>query len=202
MKQLKKLHVQVLIGLACAVVLGLVAPATAISMKPLGQGFIALLKMMLAPIIFCTLVQGLAHVKDMRKLGRLGLKSLVYFEVVSTVAMIIGFVFVNVFEPGAGLHATNMVESADALKATAGAGQISAVNYLLGLIPHTLVDAFAKGDIVQVLIISILAGLALNVTVGADSILLRGIDEAQAVLFKMLAFIMKLAPVGNAVQLS
>lgn len=196
MKQLKKLHVQVLIGLACAVVLGLLAPATAIAMKPLGQGFIALLKMMLAPIIFCTLVQGLAHVKDMRKLGRLGLKSLVYFEVVSTVAMIIGFVFVNVFEPGAGLHATNMVESADALKATAGAGQISAVNYLLGLIPHTLVDAFAKGDIVQVLIISILAGLALNVSVGADSILLRGVDEAQAVLFKMLAFIMKLAPLG------
>ena len=196
MKQLKKLHVQVLIGLACAVVLGLLAPATAIAMKPLGQGFIALLKMMLAPIIFCTLVQGLAHVKDMRKLGRLGLKSLVYFEVVSTVAMIIGFVFVNVFEPGAGLHATNMVESADALKATAGAGQISAVNYLLGLIPHTLVDAFAKGDIVQVLIISILAGLALNVSVGADSTLLRGIDEAQAVLFKMLAFIMKLAPLG------
>ncbi|HKU06931.1 cation:dicarboxylate symporter family transporter [Massilia orientalis] len=196
MKQLKKLHVQVLIGLACAVVLGLLAPATAMAMKPLGQGFIALLKMMLAPIIFCTLVQGLAHVKDMRKLGRLGLKSLVYFEVVSTVAMIIGFVFVNVFEPGAGLHATNMVESADALKATAGAGQISAVNYLLGLIPHTLVDAFAKGDIVQVLIISILAGLALNVSVGADSTLLRGIDEAQAVLFKMLAFIMKLAPLG------
>ena len=196
MKQLKKLHVQVLIGLACAVVLGLLAPATAIAMKPLGQGFIALLKMMLAPIIFCTLVQGLAHVKDMRKLGRLGLKSLVYFEVVSTVAMIIGFVFVNVFEPGAGLHATNMVESADALKATAGAGQISAVNHLLGLIPHTLVDAFAKGDIVQVLIISILAGLALNVSVGADSTLLRGIDEAQAVLFKMLAFIMKLAPLG------
>ncbi|SDC64427.1 aerobic C4-dicarboxylate transport protein [Massilia sp. PDC64] len=196
MKQLKKLHVQVLIGLACAVVLGLAAPATAVSMKPLGQGFIALLKMMLAPIIFCTLVQGLAHVKDMRKLGRLGLKSLVYFEVVSTVAMVVGFVLVNVFQPGAGLHATNMTESADALKATSEAGQISAVNYLLGLIPHTLVDAFAKGDIVQVLIISILAGLALNVSVGADSVLLRGIDEAQIVLFRMLAFIMKLAPLG------
>ena len=170
MKQLKKLHVQVLIGLACAVVLGLVAPAATISMKPLGQGFIALLKMMLAPIIFCTLVQGLAHVKDMGELGRLGLKSLVYFEVVSTVAMIIGFVFVNVFELGAGRNATNMGESGDALRATGGAGQISAVNYLLGLIPHTLVDAFAKGDIVQVLIISILAGLALNVSVGADSV--------------------------------
>ena len=196
MKQLKKLHVQVLIGLACAVVLGLAAPQWAMAMKPLGQGFIALLKMMLAPIIFCTLVQGLAHVKDMRKLGRLGLKSLVYFEVVSTVAMVVGFVLVNVFQPGAGLHATNMAESAEALKATSGAGQISAATYLLSLIPHTLVDAFAKGDIVQVLIISILAGLALNMSVGEDSVILRGIDEAQAVLFRMLAFIMKLAPLG------
>jgi aerobic C4-dicarboxylate transport protein len=196
MKQLKKLHIQVLIGLACAVVLGLAVPQWAIAMKPLGQGFIALLKMMLAPIIFCTLVQGLAHVKDLRKLGRMGVKSLVYFEVVSTVAMVVGFVLVNVFEPGAGLHATNMAESTEALKATSNAGGISAVNYLLSLIPHTLVDAFAKGDIVQVLIISILAGIALNMSVGEDSVILRGIDEAQLVLFRMLAFIMKLAPLG------
>jgi aerobic C4-dicarboxylate transport protein len=196
MKQLKKLHIQVLIGLACAVVLGLAVPQWAIAMKPLGQGFIALLKMMLAPIIFCTLVQGLAHVKDLRKLGRMGVKSLVYFEVVSTVAMVVGFVLVNVFEPGAGLHATNMAESTEALKATSNAGGISAVNYLLSLIPHTLVDAFAKGDIVQVLIISILAGIALNMSVGEDSVILRGIDEAQLVMFRMLAFIMKLAPLG------
>ncbi|NIE60135.1 MULTISPECIES: cation:dicarboxylase symporter family transporter [unclassified Burkholderia] len=196
MKSLKKLHVQVLIGLACAIVLGLLAPKTAIAMKPFGQGFIALLKMMLAPIIFCTLVQGMAHVKDLRMLGRMGVKSLVYFEVVSTIAMVLGFVMVNVFPPGAGLHAANIAESAEALKTTSNAGEISAVSYLLSLIPHTLVDAFAKGDIVQVLIISILAGLALNVSVGADSVVLRGIDEAQKVLFRMLAFIMRLAPLG------
>lgn len=196
MKRLKQLHVQVLIGLACAIVLGLAKPDWAVAMKPLGIGFIALLKMMLAPIIFCTLVQGLAHVKDLRMLGRMGLKSLVYFEVVSTIAMILGFVMVNVFHPGSGLHATNISESQAALKATTSAGGISAVDYVLGLIPHTLVDAFAKGDIVQVLIISLLAGLALNISAGPDSILLRGIDEAQSVLFRMLAFIMRLAPLG------
>ena len=196
MNYLKKLHVQVLIGLACAVVLGLAAPQSAIAMKPLGQGFIALLKMMLAPIIFCTLVQGLAHVKDLRMLGRMGVKSLVYFEIVSTFAMVLGFAMVNLFQPGAGLHALNIAESAEALKTTSGAANISAVNYLLSLIPHTLVDAFAKGDIVQVLIISLLAGLALNMAVGTDSVILRGVDEAQNVLFRMLAFIMKLAPLG------
>lgn len=196
MKHLKKLYIQVLIGLACAVALGLISPGWAIAMKPIGQAFIALLKMMLAPIIFCTLVQGLAHVRDLRMLGRMGVKSLVYFEVVSTLAMLLGFVMVNVFQPGLGLHASNLAEAADAAKATASAGNISAVNYLLSLIPHTLVDAFAKGDIVQVLIISVLAGLALNLSVGPESVLLRGIDEATSVLFRMLGFIMKLAPLG------
>jgi aerobic C4-dicarboxylate transport protein len=196
MRHLKKLHIQVLIGLAAAVLLGIVAPEKAAAMKPLGQGFIALLKMMLAPIVFCTLVHGLAHVQDLRKLGRMGWKSLLYFEVVSTVAMVVGLVMVNLFQPGAGLHATNLLETADAAKATAAAGSISATSYLLGLIPHTMVDAFAKGDIIQVLIISVLAGLALNMAVGRDSVILRGIEEGQAVLFKMLAFIMKLAPLG------
>ncbi len=196
MKHLRQLHVQVLIGLALAVAMGLLFPAQAIAMKPLGQGFIGLLKMMLAPIVFCTLVHGLAHVQDLSKLGRMGVKSLLYFEVISTVAMVVGLVMVNVFQPGAGLHATNLTESADALKATSAAGGISAVSYLLGLIPTTIVDAFAKGDIIQVLIISMLAGLALNRAVGPDSVILRGIEEGQAVLFKMLGFIMRLAPLG------
>jgi aerobic C4-dicarboxylate transport protein len=196
MRQLKKLHIQVMIGLVAAVILGLLSPQTAIAMKPLGDGFIALLKMMLAPIVFCTLVHGLAHVQDLRKLGRMGMKSLLYFEVVSSVGMVLGLVMVNLFQPGAGLHATNLVEAADAAKATSAAGGISATTYLLGLIPHTLVDAFARGDIVQVLIISMLAGLALNMAVGPESVILRGIEEAQSVLFRMLGFIMKLAPLG------
>jgi aerobic C4-dicarboxylate transport protein len=196
MKQLKKLHIQVLIALVAAVILGLAAPEWAMAMKPVGQAFIALLKMMLAPIVFCTLVHGLSHVQDLRKLGRIGFKSLLYFEVVTTVGMMLALVMVNWVQPGAGLHATGLVESTEAIKATNAAGGISVTGFLLGLIPHTLVDAFATGDIMQVLIISILAGLALNMAVGPDSIIVRGIDEAQTVLFKMLSFIMKLAPLG------
>jgi aerobic C4-dicarboxylate transport protein len=196
MKQLKKLHVQVLVALVAAVILGFAAPEWAVAMKPLGQAFIALLKMMLAPIVFVTLVHGLTHVQDMRKLGRLGVKSLLYFEVVSTVAMIIGFILVNVVQPGVGLHATTMSESSEAIKATSAAGSVSMVNYVLSLIPHTLVDAFAKGDIIQVLIISVLAGIAINRVCGPDSVAVKAIDEAQSILFKMLSFIMKLAPLG------
>ncbi|QHF03209.1 cation:dicarboxylase symporter family transporter [Pseudomonas asturiensis] len=196
MNQLKKLHVQVLIALAAAVILGFAAPQWAVAMKPLGQAFIALLKMMLAPIVFVTLVHGLTHVQDMRKLGRLGVKSLIYFEVVSTVAMLIGFILVNVVEPGVGLHATSLNESSEAIKATSAAGSVSMINYLLGLIPHTLVDAFAKGDIIQVLIISVLAGIAINRVCSPDSVAVKAIGEAQSILFKMLSFIMKLAPLG------
>ncbi|WP_313629589.1 cation:dicarboxylate symporter family transporter [Pseudomonas sp.] len=196
MNQLKKLHVQVLVALAAAVILGFAAPGWAVAMKPLGQAFIALLKMMLAPIVFVTLVHGLTHVQDMRKLGRLGIKSLLYFEVVSTIAMLIGFVLVNVVQPGAGMHATGMAESSEAIKATSAAGSVSMVSYLLSLIPHTLVDAFAKGDIIQVLIISMLAGIAINRVCAPDSVTVKAITEAQNILFKMLSFIMKLAPIG------
>ena len=196
MTLLKKLHVQVLIALVAAIIVGFAAPGWAVAMKPLGQAFIALLKMMLAPIVFVTLVLGLTHVQDMRKLGRLGMKSLAYFEVVSTVAMLVGFVLVNLVQPGNGLHATNLAESTAAIKATSSAGEISVTGYLLSLIPHTLVDAFAKGDIIQVLLISLLAGIAINRTCGPESIAVRALDEAQTILFKMLGFIMKLAPLG------
>ncbi|TFW35647.1 cation:dicarboxylate symporter family transporter [Massilia horti] len=197
MKHLKKLHVQVILALLLAVALGLGAPQTAMAMKPLGQGFIALLKMLLAPIVFCTVVHGIAHARDLGRLGRLGFKTLVYFEVVSTLAMAVGFVLVNVFEPGAGLHATNLAEPEPIARAATAAGEgLTFANFALGMIPHTLVDAFARGDILQVLVVSILAGIALNQAVGADSVILRGIDEGQKVLFKILGYIMRLAPIG------
>jgi len=198
MKHLKKLHIQVILALLLAVVLGLVAPETAKAMNPLGKGFIALLKMLLAPIVFCTVVHGIAHARDLGKLGRLGFKSLLYFEVVSTVAMGVGFVLVNVFEPGAGLHATNL-EEPDAVANVANpnfASGMTMVGFLLNMIPQTLVGAFANGDILQVLVISILAGIALNQAVGPDSVILRGIDEGQKVLFKILGYVMRLAPLG------
>jgi len=105
MKLLKQLYIQVLIGLAAAVVLGFVAPATAVKMKPFGDGFVGLLRMLLGPIIFVTVVHGMANVRDMRKLGRLGTKALVYFESVSSLGIVVGAIAVNVFHPGVGLHA-------------------------------------------------------------------------------------------------
>ncbi|MET3826970.1 aerobic C4-dicarboxylate transport protein [Sphingomonas sp. PvP055] len=192
MKHLKELHVQVLIALVAAVVLGIVAPQWAVAFRPLGQAFIALLKMMLAPIIFLTLVHGLTHVSDMRALGRMGIKSLVYFEVVSTLAMVVGLVAVNLLQPGVGLHATNLVEP----DAAVAAGKVNVTDFFLHIIPNTLVGAFATGDILQVLLVSILAGVAINRVCGPNSLTVRGIEEAQAVLFKMLGFLMKLAPLG------
>jgi aerobic C4-dicarboxylate transport protein len=193
----RQLYIQVLLGILLAVVLGLVAPAMALSMKPLGDAFIALLRMMLAPIIFCAVVLGLTHVANMRQLGRLAFKALLYFEVATTLAMILGFVAVNIFRPGEGLHATGLDISENVARATSSATQFTAVRFFLSIIPTTLVDAFAKGEILQVLFISVLTGVALSVG-GArkDSVVLRVIAEGQDILFRILGFLMRLAPIG------
>jgi len=194
--QLRKLHVQVLIALALAVVLGVVSPDTAIAMKPFGDGFIGLLRMLLAPIVFCTVVHGMSHVRDMRRLGRLGAKTLIYFEVVSTLGLFFGLVLANVFKPGAGLHAVNIESSARVTQLAQTAAHLTVTDFVLGIVPSTLVDAFATGNILQVLFIAILTGVALNLAAGQDSIVLRGVAEAQRVLFTILGFIMKVAPLG------
>jgi aerobic C4-dicarboxylate transport protein len=196
MRQLKKLHVQVLIALVLAVLLGIFAPATAIAMKSLGDAFIGLLRMLLAPIVFCTVVHGLSHAQDMRRLGRLGAKTLIYFELVSTLALFVGLVLVNVVKPGVGLHATHIESTAKVAQFAETAAHMTVTDFLLGIVPSTLVGAFATGNILQVLLIAILAGIALNIAVGRDSILLRGIGEGQRVLFTILGFIMRLAPLG------
>ena len=197
MRILRQLYIQVLIGLVLAILLGLVAPGVAAEMKPLGDAFIALLRMLLAPIIFCSVVLGLTHVRDMGQLGRLAIKALFYFEVMSTLGMLLGFIVVNVFEPGAGLHATNLAANANVTQITAAASHFTAVGFFLSIIPNTLVDAFAKGEILQVLFISILTGAALSVGgVGQDSTILKVIAEGQTILFRVLGFIMRLAPIG------
>jgi aerobic C4-dicarboxylate transport protein len=204
MSQVKRLfgqlYIQVLIGILAGIGLGIAAPRAAIQMKPLGDGFIALLRILLAPIIFCTVVHGLANIRDMRKLGRLGTKAIVYFEVVSTLGLATGFALANLFKPGAGLHAGILAEnpalSAGVANASTAASRITVVNFLLGIIPTTIVDAFARGEILQVLFVSLLFGVALSLSLPRDSILLAGIAEAQRVLFRMLGFIMRLAPVG------
>jgi len=197
MALLRQLYVQVLIGILLAIVLGIAAPSTAVAMKPLGDAFIALLRMLLAPIIFCSIVQGLTHVSSMSQLGRLALKSLVYFEGLTTVAMAVGFVAVNVFQPGAGLHATNLDVVPAVSNLTGAASHFTALGFAMSIIPNTMVDAFAKGEILQVLLISLLVGAALSVgTRGKDSVVLRSIGEGQEILFRILGYIMRLAPLG------
>jgi aerobic C4-dicarboxylate transport protein len=194
------LYVQVLVAIAAGVGLGLAAPSIAVAMKPLGDGFIALLRMLLAPIIFCTVVHGIASVQDLGKVGRLGLKSLVYFEVVSTVGLLVGFILTNVFQPGAGLDLASATGGAPAVATVASASTEAArftfVNFLSSIIPTTLVGAFAQGDILQVLLVSLLVGTALKLALRRDSVLLVAIHEGQLVLFRMLGFIMRLAPLG------
>jgi aerobic C4-dicarboxylate transport protein len=192
----RPLYVQVLLAIALAVVLGIVAPGIAAEMKPLGDGFIALLRMLLGPIIFCSVVLGLTHVRDMSQLGRLAFKALLYFEILTTLGMAIGFVAVNVFQPGDGLHATNLVMNDSVTRISGAASQFTAVGFFLSIIPTTFIDAFAKGEILQVLLVSILTGAALSVGVKRESPILRGIEEAQAVLFRILGFIMRIAPIG------
>jgi aerobic C4-dicarboxylate transport protein len=192
----RPLYVQVLVAIALAVLLGIVAPGIAVEMKPLGDGFIALLRMLLGPIIFCSVVLGLTHVRDMGQLGRLAFKALLYFEILTTLGMAIGFVAVNLFQPGEGLHATNLALNESVTKISGAASNFTAVGFFLSIIPTTLIDAFAKGEILQVLLVSILTGAALSVGVKRESPILRGIEEAQTVLFRILGFIMRIAPIG------
>ncbi len=198
LKAFKKLYVQVLAAIALAIVFGLLDPQHAKAMKPLGEGFIALLKMMLGPIIFCTVVHGIGHIKDFRKLGRLGLKTLLYFEVVSTLAMVVGYGMVSWLRPGDGLHASALAESGHAVDQViqASTADFSLTHFLLSIIPRTLVSAFVTGDILPVLFVSLLAAAALSATAKPDWAVFKLLDEVQALVFKMLGFIMRLSPVG------
>jgi len=176
MKLLRQLYIQVIIGIIIAIVLGLVDPPTAVKMKPLGDAFIAMLRMMLGPIIFCAVVTGLTHISDMRQLGRLATKAIIYWEILTTVGMAVGFVSVNLFTPGDGLHATSLATNENVTRIAAAASHFTVTGFLLGIIPTTLVDAFAKGEILQVLFVSILVGAAL---------------------FRILRMIMRVAPIGT-----
>jgi aerobic C4-dicarboxylate transport protein len=199
-KFFKQLYLQVLLGIFAGIALGLVAPAVAIKMKPLADGFITILKMLLAPIIFFTVVHGLAGVRDLRKLGRLGTKAIIYFEVVSTLGLLLGFALVNMFKPGVGLHAAGLVASSAASSSIASAKAVAVnftvVNFILSIIPSTMVGAFASGDILPVLFVSVLVGIAASLTLKKDSVLLKGVAEGQALVFRILGFVMFLAPIG------
>ena len=191
------LYLQVLAAIVVGVLVGYLWPDFGASLKPLGDGFIKLVKMLIAPIIFATVVVGLAGMGDLKKVGRVGGKALLYFEIVSTLALIIGLVVANVFVPGAGVHAN--VASLDA-KAVAGytkaaQGQTTA-EFLLHIIPNTFVGAFAEGEILQVLLLAVLFGIALGQIGEHGRPVLNLINEVSRVIFGIVSMVTKLAPVA------
>jgi aerobic C4-dicarboxylate transport protein len=193
----RSLYVQVLIAIAIGVLLGHYFPETATKFKPLGDGFIKLIKMMIAPIIFCTVVTGIAGMENMKAIGKTGALALLYFEVVSTISLIVGLIIVNVVQPGAGMNVDVSQLNATAVETYAKAAeQQSVVDFLLNVIPSTIFDAFAKGDILQVLLFSVLFGFALHGVGERARPVFDFVDRFGTVMFRIVGMIMRLAPLG------
>ena len=193
----KVLYVQVLFAIACGVLLGYFEPKLGVDLKPRGDGFIKLVKMIIAPVIFCTVVHGIAGMQDMKKVGRVGGKALLYFELVSTLALVIGLLVANIARPGAGFNAdlsTLDTKAVDSFAAKAHAQ--STVEFILNIIPTTFIDAFAKGDILQVLLIAILFGFSLAAMGEKGKPVFDFVEQVSHVLFGIVNSVMKLAPLG------
>jgi aerobic C4-dicarboxylate transport protein len=191
------LSFQVLVGVAIAIVLGYISPAKAIAMKPLGDSFIRLITMIITLVIFCTLVTGIAGMEDMKKVGRVGGKALIYFEVVSTLALLIGLVVGNVVRPGGGFNADPTTLDARAVAEYAGQAKTQSVTeFLVHIIPNTVVDAFTRGDILQVLFISLLFGFALSLAGPRCKPLVDILEALTSAVFGMVAILMRFAPIG------
>ncbi|WP_311971257.1 dicarboxylate/amino acid:cation symporter [Pseudomonas baltica] len=193
----KSLYFQVVVAIIIGVLLGHFYPDTAKAMKPLGDGFIKLIKMVIAPIIFCTVVSGIAGMQSMKSVGKTGGYALLYFEVVSTIALIFGLIVVNVVQPGAGMHIdpATLDASKVATYVSQGADQ-SVVGFILNIIPSTIFSAFATGDVLQVLMFSIIFGFALHRLGAYGKPLLDLIDRFAHAMFNIINMIMKLAPLG------
>jgi aerobic C4-dicarboxylate transport protein len=191
------LSFQVLVGVVIAIVLGYVSPATAVAMKPLGDGFIRLITMIITLVIFCTLVTGIAGMEDMKKVGRVGGKALLYFEGVSTLALLIGLAVGNVVHPGSGFNADPATLDARAVAEYAGQAKAQKVTeFLVHIIPNTVVDAFAKGDILQVLLVSLMFGFVLSLAGPRCRPLIDFLGALTRVVFGVVAILMRFAPIG------
>jgi aerobic C4-dicarboxylate transport protein len=193
----RSLYVQVLLGIAAGIILGFVAPETGAAMRPLGEGFIKLVKMLIAPIVFCTVVVGIAHMGAMKEVGRIGMRALIYFEAVSTLSLVIGMVVVNIVQPGSGLtiDPASLDMKAVASYASASKG-LTTTDFLLNIIPNTVVDAFARGEILQVLLFSVLFGLAALSIGKTVAPLIAILDQSGRALFGIVGIVMRLAPIG------
>lgn len=192
----RSLYVQVLVAIVLGVLLGHFAPELGAAMKPLGDSFIKLIKMLIAPIIFCTIVTGIAGMDKMKEVGKTGGLALLYFEIVSTIALIVGLLIVNVMKPGVGMNVDPAALDASAVQQYAEPGKMQSVSqFLLQVIPSSVVDAFAKNDVLQILLFGLLFGFSLH-RFGRNGVVFELIDKTSHVLFGIVNMIMKLAPIG------
>ena len=193
----RTLYFQVLLAILCGTLIGHFFPHAGIALKPLGDAFVALIRMMIAPVIFCVVVQGIASVGDLKKVGRVGIKALVYFEVVSTLALITGILVAALFHPGRGLNIDPAVLDPKSIANFVGrAKDVGVVPFLVNIVPKTFVDAFAGGDVLQVLLVSVLSGLAVSRLGQVGERLTRGLGLVTKVVFGIIRIITKAAPIG------
>ncbi|MEA9389909.1 dicarboxylate/amino acid:cation symporter [Acerihabitans sp. TG2] len=193
----KSLYLQVLVAIAAGIMLGHFYPELGAQMKPLGDGFVKLIKMIIAPVIFCTVVTGIAGMESLKEVGRTGAVALLYFEVVSTIALIIGLIIVNVVQPGAGMNIDPATLDANAVAMYAHqAEQHGLIAFLLDIIPGSVIGAFASGNILQVLLFAVLFGFALHRLGSKGQFIFNVIDSFAKVIFGIINMIMRLAPIG------
>ena len=193
----KILYFQVVVAVVIGVLLGHFYPQVGTEMKPFGDAFIKAIKMLIAPVIFCTVVIGIAGMEDMKKVGKTGGLALLYFEIVSSLALIIGLIVVNVLQPGAGMNIDPSSLDTKGIAAYTGPGKIgTTTEFLMNIIPTTAIDAFAKGEILQVLFFAVLFGFALHKFGGRGSMIFDFIEKLSHVLFDIIGIIMKFAPIG------
>jgi aerobic C4-dicarboxylate transport protein len=197
MKYLKTLYVQVIIAILIGILLGCIYPAFAIQLKPLGDGFIKLIKMMIGPVIFCTIVNGIAGMENTKKVGRVGIKAIIYFEIVTTFALLIGLVVINILKPGVGMNIDP--ESLDIKSVESyitNSKSVGMQDFILNIIPENIVNALSNGNILQVLFFSILLGFALSKIGAKGRPLLNAIKSIEEALFAIIKIIMRVAPLG------
>lgn len=196
------LYAQVLIAVGLGIVIGKLFPEFGAGLKPLGDGFVKLVKMLIAPVIFCTIVHGIASVGDVKRLGRIGLRTLLYFEVVSTFALVIGLIVVNLLRPGVGFTPQGEVFHATAKLAETShtyvekSHALTFADFILKIIPDTFVSAFTSGDLLQTLLISVLSGFAINAMGERGEPILRGVNLASDFFLRVMGVVVRVAPVG------
>ncbi|MER7786842.1 C4-dicarboxylate transporter DctA [Streptomyces sp. NPDC097640] len=193
---LRQLWVQVLIGMAAGIVVGAVWPGTAEQMQPFSDGFVALMKMIVAPVLFCTVVLGVGKVDSIGRVGRVGAKSLVYFIALTGLCMVVGLVIGNVFQPGAGMHIDASSLSTEDLPEGAATAHLNLPDFILSIIPATMFSAFTEGEILPVMLVSVLFGIGVKAVGEPAAGLLRGVENLSKVVFKVVGWVMRTAPLG------